>query len=70
VILPSSVRVAAVPPGLPESSKPAFEAPQLEGSRPRAIEPPGDAHLDITVSPERLAAILRHAANKQGPASE
>ena len=56
-------RRAITPPAVyqvPRAAQQRLEAPQ-----PLAIEPPREVHLHITVSPEQLAAILRHSANEQ-----
>ena len=45
---------------VPLAQVPRAAAPVLEAPRPLAIEPPREIRLHLDVSPEQLAAILRH----------
>jgi hypothetical protein len=50
------------------SQLPPAARPQLEGSdKPTAIEPTREVHLHLTVSPDQLAAILRHHTEGNQP---
>jgi hypothetical protein len=52
-------------PGRPITARPVCQVPpevrpQLEEPHKPAIEPPREIHLHLNVSPDQLAAILRH----------
>ena len=39
--------------------------PQLEASQPLAIQPPREIQLRLTLTPDQLAAILRHSTEEK-----
>ena len=52
-------------PGRPIVARPVYQLPpevqpHLEGSRKPAIEPGRELHLHLNVTPDQLAAIVRH----------
>jgi hypothetical protein len=42
-----------------------FVPPHLEAPARPAVEPPREVHLHLTVSPDQLAAIMRHHTGDQ-----
>jgi hypothetical protein len=59
-------------PGRPIEARPVVQLPpavrpQLEEpSKPAAIEPAREVHLHLNVSPDQLAAIMRHYTGEDG----
>lgn len=62
-------------PGRPVTARPVYQLPpevrpHLEESHKPAIEPPREVHLHLNVTPDQLAAIMRHYTRENSDARE